>query len=1179
MKATLKLRHCIIIATLALTSFQVFGGYFSVITNDGPVGYWRLDEANTGPGKVATNYGTLGATLNGSYSGSNGIATVVAGCPGAIAGDSDTSCGFSTVTTRTNEIVVPFTTTAFGSKAFSFEVWAKPSSLTGGNYEAVLNCRVGSPQAGFILYLYNASWQYWMGQSTAWSTFYGPVNATTGWTHLVGTYDGTNQAFYVNGTVSKVAAEKYTVNTSAALQIGEGGSPTVPAYGFSTNIDEVAIYTNALTAAQVLNHYVTGAGANPPQVAAPSVQLFGPAYQTNYLGQSASMSVTAGGSMPFYYQWSYSATTNGPGTPVPNATNAAYTISSLALSNAGYYWVIITNTLGAYTSSSPACVQVINIQSPVITTQPQSEMLYAGATAHFICAAAGAGSSSMNYQWYYSNPANTITNLMAGQTNAVLALTNLQATNTGFYQVTASDAAGSNGSAVAQLVVITAPGAKSYASNILADGAVGYWRLGTVDVDDNATNYGGTSVGAYDLAGGFNGTYEGPITTGVAGAIVGDTDTSATFGAGNTEVAVPFVTNLNATPFTVELWAYDNGQDWNYYRSPLTSREDSSYAGYTFYATPLNGWAFWIGNGSTWIQLSGPAVQANTWTHLAATYDGANASFYVNGVLAQTAAVSFVPNTGNQLNIGSGLGGGTSYYWVGNLDEVALYDSALAAGRIAAHYALGVGQTVPPLITLQPYGGSVLLGSNLTLTVQATGSLPLNYQWQSSGTNLPGQTNSSLTLNDIVNTSALSYDVIVANAAGIVTSAVVEVTAVTLTETYSDLVLADGAVGYWPLNETSGTTANNLGTGGIADDGAYANGVILGQPGVGVQSPLSAEFVESATNEMEVNLPYDVNLNGAEFTVEAWARMTGPGLATDDGYQAVYASRDYHIYGGISLYGVYTGNWVLYTGDGSGWNILTGPSVQLGTWTHLACTYDGATVRFYVNGVLAASSTSAYIPNQTDAIQERIGAGDTESSPGAYFFVGNIDGVSVYNTALPAASIQAHYAVGTVGAYLPPTIVTAPAAQTVTQGQSAQFTVSATGTLPLSYQWMAGVVGSGIYTNLGNAGTISGVTATNLVIAGAALANGADYVVVVTNAYGSVTSAPPATLTVIPSGPLTVTNQLSGSSLTLSWPYGTLQQATNVNGPWTSLPGSNSPCVITISPSVSQMFYRAVYSH
>jgi alpha-glucosidase (family GH31 glycosyl hydrolase) len=99
-----------------------------------------------------------------------------------------------------------------------------------------------------------------------------------------------------------------------------------------------------------------------------------------------------------------------------------------------------------------------------------------------------------------------------------------------------------------------------------------------------------------------------------------------------------------------------------------------------------------------------------------------------------------------------------------------------------------------------------------------------------------------------------------------------------------------------------------------------------------------------------------------------------------------------------------------------------------------------------------------------------------------------------------------------------PTVGTQPASQTLYVSQTASFTVTASGTQPASYQWRVGAVGSGVYTNLPNGGQISGSTTTNLTISNLVAGNAADYVVVITNSVGSVTSSV-ATLTVLPASP------------------------------------------------------------
>jgi beta-galactosidase len=85
----------------------------------------------------------------------------------------------------------------------------------------------------------------------------------------------------------------------------------------------------------------------------------------------------------------------------------------------------------------------------------------------------------------------------------------------------------------------------------------------------------------------------------------------------------------------------------------------------------------------------------------------------------------------------------------------------------------------------------------------------------------------------------------------------------------------------------------------------------------------------------------------------------------------------------------------------------------------------------------------------------------------------------------------------------PPTITTQPQNQSVAQGQAATFTVVATGTPPLNYQWME------------NGMAISGATSASYITPPTTPTdNNAQFAVVVSNGSGSVTSSS-ATLTVL----------------------------------------------------------------
>ena len=77
---------------------------------------------------------------------------------------------------------------------------------------------------------------------------------------------------------------------------------------------------------------------------------------------------------------------------------------------------------------------------------------------------------------------------------------------------------------------------------------------------------------------------------------------------------------------------------------------------------------------------------------------------------------------------------------------------------------------VPPSVTQPPVGLTVLAGGSSNFTVTATGTLPLNYQWQRNGTNIAGATSAIYAFTNAQPSAAGNYTVIITNLAGSVTS-------------------------------------------------------------------------------------------------------------------------------------------------------------------------------------------------------------------------------------------------------------------------------------------------------------------------------------------------------------------------------------------------------------------------
>lgn len=207
---------------------------------------------------------------------------------------------------------------------------------------------------------------------------------------------------------------------------------------------------------------------------------------------------------------------------------------------------------------------------------------------------------------------------------------------------------------------------------------------------------------------------------------------------------------------------------------------------------------------------------------------------------------------------------------------------------------------------------------------------------------------------------------------------------------YDIEVLADSPVGYWKLEETTGTTA--VDASGNGRDGVYKGSISLGAATIdGSPCPLFDGINDS------VSLP-SLPISG-DFTFEAWAWSDNP---ISSHYAVMGASNSSSVkawMSSTSLAGPYTPAGGCYS---TSWQHVSG-----GLWTalaqHLVYTQaSGGAAKLYVNGVLVGSTS---ITSATGTIWD-IGAarGGTQ-----FFWKGTIGRVAIYPTALSAARVDAHW--------------------------------------------------------------------------------------------------------------------------------------------------------------------------
>jgi hypothetical protein len=351
--------------------------------------------------------------------------------------------------------------------------------------------------------------------------------------------------------------------------------------------------------------------------------------------------------------------------------------------------------IGGVISGTPQIVQDVPLQVTLVSGKSYTYSVGAS------------GPPLLSYQWYQS--ATPIT----GQTNAVYTLT-AGSPGASTYSVVITNVYGSATSSVSTLTVI-AQLTDSYATNVLAYGPVGYWPLQEISAPAPAnmeTNYGslGKPGNAY-----YATTNASDVTFGQLGVLAGNTDAAVGFnGAGNsgTPDSYAFVPRILPVltlqpPLTLEAWVNSSytsfgdimGEGGNGFNSPINGGNAGgirmSWGGAASGAS-LQLYVF-NGSGLTRPSIGTPAnsLSLGQWYHCVATFDGTNATLYVNGAQEASGTLTMALDTWSPLTIGAGFWQGTKPQraYNGLEDEVAVYTNILSATAVTNHYLAGTSSS------------------------------------------------------------------------------------------------------------------------------------------------------------------------------------------------------------------------------------------------------------------------------------------------------------------------------------------------------------------------------------------------------------------------------------------------------------------------------------------------------
>jgi len=217
----------------------------------------------------------------------------------------------------------------------------------------------------------------------------------------------------------------------------------------------------------------------------------------------------------------------------------------------------------------------------------------------------------------------------------------------------------------------------TYQSEVLADSPLVYLRMGEAS---------GTTM--VDASGnGRSGAYTGSPTLGATGLLTGDSDTAVNFTTTNQYGVVAYGSWMIASAITIEAIIKTSSTTGIH---SIAERDWGGPRAFQFRIDTNKLQFITIGGGAGVVISASPGDVADGATHhVAATYDGTSIKLYVDGALVTTtSAVGAVSTQASPLSVAAnGSGGGASQQFLGVIDEVSYYGTALPGTRIAAHAA------------------------------------------------------------------------------------------------------------------------------------------------------------------------------------------------------------------------------------------------------------------------------------------------------------------------------------------------------------------------------------------------------------------------------------------------------------------------------------------------------------
>ena len=316
-------------ATIVVAGTGPSSTYATTVLDQGASIFWRLGSSGTALDSAGLSNAVVGTGVS-------------AGAPGVIAGDTDTAATFNgTVDARVSTPVASLAPNV--TNAYSASAWFRTTSTTGGKILGMGDVQTGaSALYDRHIYLDNSGRVNFGVAPRGTVTITSPNTYRDGqWHQVVSTLGANGMLLYVDG--QQVAARADTTSAEDVFGYWRVGGDTIgttwpnrpTTTSFTGDIDDVAIFPTALTAAQVAAQWVaSGHGAPPPNTPPAASFTASPTDLTAAFDGTASSD--ADGTVASW-AWTFGDSTTGTGATTSHTytTAGTYTVGLTVTDNQG----------------------------------------------------------------------------------------------------------------------------------------------------------------------------------------------------------------------------------------------------------------------------------------------------------------------------------------------------------------------------------------------------------------------------------------------------------------------------------------------------------------------------------------------------------------------------------------------------------------------------------------------------------------------------------------------------------------------------------------------------------------------------------------------------------------------------------------------------------------------------